>query len=344
MLNIKTKFTGHIMRENNIAAKVDNDEITEITSMAPIYIQRTKNFNQWLTDRGADTSRSYVRIILRQLGLPQIDIKQATKFVHAASLTDTFWIKDINENLQYKDTVFNKDNPYFKAALQGSADIFELPMVKTPEVVNIGSFNKGWRVKNGKWILYKAGTPLEIFSELFTSKLAEALGLNAVHYYIDEGFIACENFVQAGDCFEHAKSLIGEDTDYKKNAEIMTELGFLKEYMDIIFMDAIVRNGDRHEFNYGILTNPKGIAQLAPNFDNNLALFHNGIPTVLSRKDVMVTDFIKVLKLFNYTPPILSENILREVIKKTMTEFPVDIHEQVLLDFCLNAYKQIRSS
>ena len=48
------------MRQNHPVATITNDEITDISPQAPLYLQRTKNFNQWLEDRGADTNRSHI--------------------------------------------------------------------------------------------------------------------------------------------------------------------------------------------------------------------------------------------------------------------------------------------
>jgi len=333
-------FSGSIMRGDEPVAEVRNDVVAQFNGNAPLFIQRGGDFNVWLADRGADLSRSYMRTILGHLRQPLLNISKAVKFVCAASLTDSFWIKPGGAELVYSDVVF-KSNDYFKAALQGDPDIFELPAEITPEITNIGSFNKGWRMDGGAWRLYKAGKPLEIFSELFASKLAVALGLDAVEYYILDGFIVCDNFVRDGECFEHAKSLIGDDTDYVKNVAVFSEFGLAKQYMDLIFMDAIVRNGDRHEFNYGIITTADGAVRFAPNFDNNLALFHSGIPTILTRKDRLVSDFIEVYRQAEYTPPTVTMETIRDVFTRTLAEYPVDVSEDMIVAFCMNAYKQM---
>jgi len=340
-MNMNEKFTGTVHRGNETVAIVEDDQIVSVSEQAPIYLRKGGDFTEWLTDRGADTNRSYIRILLKQLRLPQMNILQGVKFVNAACITDTFWIKPKNKDIGYKDTIFHADNPYFKASLQGDADIYELPVLLTPEVTNIGSFNKGWKNFNGEWFLYKTGSALEIFSELFTSNLAVILGLDAVQYYMDSGFVVSKNFVPQGFCFEHAKSLIGEDTSYKKNLDVFTDYGLQKEYLDLIFMDAIVRNGDRHEFNYGVMTDSRGVIKMAPNFDNNLSLFHNGVPSRLARNDVMVTDFIEILDYADYKIPVMTAEILNEAINKSMDEYPVNVDKEVVFDFCMNAYLKI---
>jgi len=335
-------FSGHIMRGDTQVAEVRNDRLISATPHAPLFLQNRSDFLGWIKDRGADLSRSNMRIILKQLGLPLHDIDAAVRSVNAASVTDSFWIKSHGSNISYDDVAFKTDI-YAKAALCGDPDIFLLARDSTPELTNIGSFNKGWRLRGGTWYLFKTGTELEIFSELFTSKLASLLSLDAVGYFIEDGYIVCKNFVAPSWDFEPAKSVIGEDCDYLKVYPAMREHGLENEYMDIIFMDAIVRNTDRHEFNFGFLTTACGEIKLAPNFDNNLALFCRGIPSNLERNDPLVNDFIDLRKSanFEYKLPALSPQMVEEAFDKTIKEYPVDIPKDVTIQFCMNAYNRI---
>ena len=282
-----------------------------------------------------------MRIILRQLGLPLQNINRAVKFVRAASITDSYWIREAGSSLQWKNVKFT-GNQYMKAALYGDPDIFTLDKEVTPEITNIGSFNKGWRLENGEWFLYKTGKPLEIFSELFTSLLSIELGLNAVRYNIQDSLIKCKNFVTDNWDYEPAKSLIGDNISYERNIEVMKPLGLLKEYMDLIFMDAIVRNADRHEFNYGFLTNIDGAILLAPNFGNNLSLFCTGIPANLERKDPTVSEFCAVHSETDYKIPAMNEDTIAKIYRQAIEEYPVDVSADIVVEFCMNAYKQIK--
>jgi hypothetical protein len=333
-------FTGHVMRGDNVVAEINEDKITDITDSAPLYLKHRRDFVGWLNERGADLTRSNMRSILKQLRLPLTNIRKAVEYVHAVSIVDSFWIKGSSSPLTYSDVSY-KNNHYFKAALTGDPDVYELPVDATPEITNIGSFNKGWKRKDDAWYLYKTGTALELFSELFTSKLALLLKLDAVKYSIEDGFIVSRNFVMDGWDFEPAASVIGDDVTYSTGIKLAEKYNVVKEYMDIIFMDAIVRNGDRHEFNYGFLTNADGQIKMAPNFDNNLALFSTGIPSSLKRGDVLVTDFISILPKVSYEVPKVTEAIITEAYKSTIAEIKVDVPENTVVEFCMNAYTQI---
>jgi hypothetical protein len=333
------------MRENTIVAVIEQDTIVEILTHAPLYINRTGDFRGWLQDRGADLQRSYMRSILRHLGLPLLDVVAAVKYVHAASVTDSFWIRPSGSGLTYEDVKFSRFS-YFKAALAGDTNLFSFPREHTPEITNIGSFNKGWKMVDGEWYLYKAGTRLEHFSELFTGLLAARLGLDAVEYWMDGDYIVCKNFVKHGSCFEPAKSLIGENIEYTANCHEMEKLGLLQPYLDILFMDAIVRNPDRHEFNYGFVTDCTGGIVIAPNFDNNVSLFSRGIPQNIERDDVLVNDFVDVLRELRaagyvYEIPQLTEDIISDVYEQIgFDEIPL----RTLAEFCMNAYRRITVS
>jgi hypothetical protein len=113
--------------------------------------------------------------------------------------------------------------------------------------------------------------------------------------------------------------------------------------MDLIFLDVIVRNGDRHEFNYGVLIDGAGGVDLAPNFDNNLALFHNGVPADETRRnDVIVDDFIVVCENVYYKLPELTFEILRNVFEETQREWTVEaIKLENVINFCYNAYARL---
>jgi len=54
----------------------------------------------------------------------------------------------------------------------------------------------------------------------------------------------------------------------------MAEVGLFEPYADMLLLDGLISNPDRHEFNFGVIksTATGEILGLAPNFDHNLAL------------------------------------------------------------------------
>jgi hypothetical protein len=335
------------MRGDEPCAEIVNGQVRCYNKNAPLYLQRTADFTGWMEDRCADLNRSYVRNILKHLGLSVTDAVNAVKYVRAASLTDVFWVKSEGSALLYEQAELRSDL-FFRAALSGDPDLFCKDKVTSPEVTNIGSFNKGWRYENNRWVLYKAGKPMEIWSEIFASLLARSLGFDAVRYTCVDGYSVSENFMVNGQCFEPAKALIGTDTSYIKNINAIMDMwhdsALAKAYMDIIFMDAIVRNGDRHEFNYGFITG--GAVTMAPNFDNNMSMFWNGVPKNLERTDMLVSEFKTAMAAYPYTLPRLTTRHIENAYTESLRECrgKVDLPDMPLdtvVRFCMNAFSQL---
>jgi len=130
-------FTGHIMRGDTQVAKISNDKLISITPAAPLYLQNHNNFPGWIKARGADLTRSNMRIILKHFGLPLQDIDTAVRSVNAASITDSFWIKSNGSSTRYDDVKFKTDI-FANAALRGDPDIFLLSKRdSTPEITKM---------------------------------------------------------------------------------------------------------------------------------------------------------------------------------------------------------------
>ena len=334
-------FTGKIMRGDIEVAYVEKNQVVWIAETAPLHITKWNNFELWLEDRAVDLTRSTMRVVLRHLGLSNHDGISAVRHVFGASLTDSFWIREDGQSLTWLDVQFNNDG-YFKAALHGDPDLEE--KIHSPELTNIGSFNKGWKLEEGKWVLYKQNSALEAFSEIFTSKLAEIIGINTVKYtYVGDGVVSCDNFAGGDWSFEPAKSIVGLNLEYNYNYEVMKKYGLQDDYMNLIFLDALVRNFDRHEFNYGFLTNSMGEMQLAPSFDYNLSLFCHGIPKNFSRNDIMVKEFNDLQSRVWHNLPFVSENEIKTAFAQVESlANGLGVTFEHVRDFCLNAYDQIK--
>lgn len=56
----------------------------------------------------------------------------------------------------YEDIRF-KENYFSELALRGDPDSFSNRPSRTPELTNIGSFEKCWKLIDGEWWMYKSG-------------------------------------------------------------------------------------------------------------------------------------------------------------------------------------------
>ena len=168
-------------RDTVVAEWIDNKLNLIKPSLAPMYLELTSNVPKWLETRAIDSHRANSRLLKKALRLTERDDIGSVLSVNAVTITDNYWIKPINSDLCYADVRF--DNDYFATlALTGSYDSFNRAAhsksTKTPELTNIGSFEKCWKLINGDWWMYKKANHDEMFSEFFIYQLGMELGFN----------------------------------------------------------------------------------------------------------------------------------------------------------------------
>lgn len=307
-----------VYSENIIVAKVQNGALTVIDEKrAPIALLNGTNFEEWVSSRALDGSRTHGRILKKTHGLSSFasDFDTAMKY-HAAVITDNFWVKNDSENIVYEDVVFN-DDKYFKMAISQDASVIDKKSSKTPELTNIGSQEKGWKLIDNEWWLYKNETLDEVYHEMLTSLIGKDLGFNMAFYDIKDCYIRTKDFTEGKYNLQHADSIMKEhnnsagvkitDEDWKYNYEQFLKLGnnIAEDYLNILYLDAICNNVDRHTKNYGLLTDRANgdLIGLAPNYDNNMSFY--GIEEASKTSNKLTRDFINFIKTndIDFVPP-----------------------------------------
>lgn len=334
------------MSRDIIIGEILEDEIVSINAeLAPLYIKNTRNFEGWLKLRSIDLHRTNSRLLKKVLRLSTSDEAEIVLSVHGLTITDNYWVREKNSTITYKDIRFNTDI-FSDLALYGDPNAFSLDKVLSPEITNIGSYEKCWKLKDGNWYIYKQGTDNERFSEAFTYELGYSLGFNMAKYTLEDKYIVSEDFTNnASVNFEPMYSLVLDNEDYKFNIDILSKLnnGLVKQYLDIIFLDTIVMNVDRHTFNYGLIRDVQTgkILSLAPNFDNNLSLISRGYAKNTQRNDLLVKLFIEVLDEYNYDMPILTEELIKNVAENIAIKFNSEFDIDYIVKFCIEAYHKL---
>ncbi|MBP3360953.1 MAG: hypothetical protein J6N52_08885 [Clostridia bacterium] len=337
----------YIMSRDAVAAKWQNNNLEVINkNLLPLYLQNTGNVKKWLETRAIDCHRANSRLLKKALRLTEKDDVSTVLSVNAVTITDNYWIKLLDSDLTYEDVRF--DNDYFaNLALTGSYDSFNKAAnsksSKTPELTNIGSFEKCWKLKNGQWWVFKKANHNEMFSELFIYELGRALGFNMAEYERGNSVIKTKDFTgNASVNFEPAFNILGDDEDYIKSVEMLKTLcpNAVGDYVKMLFLDTICANPDRHTFNFGILRDVDSgrILGLAPNFDNNMALISRGYPKNITRKnDLLIKLFNKLMHydegLKKYIPT-LSEDLIKNAIKAV----GMRVKSKEITEFIMNGY------
>jgi hypothetical protein len=243
----------------------------------------------WLSHRTIPKHRELVGDILDSLGVSFGDIKGVIDICFGLSLNDSYWIPQKDFEKTYSE--MNLYENEFSSALSLIAYTGKYygnvkKMRTSPELTTGGMLRKAWRYfgKDSIW-LYKGGTfgfansGNEPYSEYYACQIAERMGINAVHYDL-------ENWM--GILASKCKLFTGIDTSYIPIGRIVTEGGidavldyyrqqgedFYQQLVDMLVFDAVVLNEDRHYGNFGVLRDNKSgeIKAPAPVFDNGISL------------------------------------------------------------------------
>ena len=317
--------------------------------LIPLYLKKIQNADLWLETRAIDSHRANSRLLKKALRLVEKDDISTVIHVNGATITDNYWIRKIGSQLTYHDVNFSDD--YFSnLALKGNYNSFNRAAnskrSKTPELTNVGSFEKCWKLRDGKWWMYKKASHDEMFSELFVYELGKALCMNMALYERGEGCIKSLDFTDGASVnFEPASSFMGDNEDYIDVVKALEQIcpDALPDYIRMIFMDTVCANPDRHTNNFGLLRDVKTgeLIGFAPNYDNNMALISRGYPSKPGARDVLITLFNELMDEYpnfkEYIPEV-TENTVRAVLDK----LNMKVKSQVIVDLVVGRYNLIK--
>lgn len=128
------------------------------------------------------------------------------------------------------------------------------------------------------------------------------------------------------------------------------DINYIKDFLDMIFLDSLLINPDRHTNNYGFLrdSNTGEFIGLGPIFDNNLALFStkSNIINLNSGNSAQIERlYLPVLKANRYSIPCLEYEDLKEIVRFAYDQFkPKNYSVEFTTDFIWNKYNFIKNN
>jgi len=332
-----------IWRTNKLVATLQDNRVLDCSDDAPILIKRGK-VQEWKAIRVQDLNRPNSRALRRLLGLSTSNAQDVSPVIYYQSLSDSFWLKEKNDPVQWADIQFTDDR-FFTITLTGKGHMTNPKIFdrkESPEHSNTGSFEKGWKLTGGKWQLWKAGSEEAVWSEVFYSNLANIIFPNsAVQYWEDSTFSVCNNFIdrENGESLEPYFSFCDDHSDSELALELLPSCVH-EDYKNMLFLDALMYNWDRHEFNFGVITKPETEeVVLQPYYDFNLALFNGAEPGSIRFEDPV----IKMYKKVKTQVPQLKEEMVEFAYNKTVTSFPPIASLQETVNFVMQSYTIIQS-
>jgi len=358
--NDESYFSGILMHKDTEVAIIEDNKLAKVIdkSLLPIIMlnENIGSFDIWLQTRVIDTHRANSRHVRRRLNVRSEVPNEIVVKSRAVSITDSYWLKWTSENLTYNDIRSKLSDGLNTIALYGnSEDVTFNDTDLTPELTNIGSFEKCWKLIDGTWFMIKKATYKENFAEVLISKIAIHLGFNAIAYEpLDHGrLVKCKDFTNNAEVdFEPMFSFVRDYWDIDDSIEIINQLGFINEFLDITYMDALCYNIDRHTYNFGIIRKGGEPISLAPNFDNNL-----GLSGVLNDKGLEKTwysttftrqSYIPILSAYNYKAPQINLEEIKMIIDQTLKDFPTLMEEEgfneVVFNIIKNNYNELENA
>lgn len=249
---------------------------------------------KWLQKRVIPKNRAFVDEILKSLGLSINNTKGIIDVCKGLSLNDSYWVvpKEFDGTFEEYNLYDNRFSEVLSLVAYTGIGASNRAFTTSPELTTQGMLRKAWRfIEDDGIYLYKGGTEgaantgNEPYSEYYAYQIAEAMGLNAVPYELEnwKGILAskCKLFTDIDKAFVSIGRIVKEGgikacLDYYKS--ISDEA--YEELCSMLVFDAVIYNEDRHLGNFGILRdNHTGkIIGPAPIFDNGLSLFNFAMP------------------------------------------------------------------
>lgn len=289
--------TGNINKVSNVISPAHlpavvhfkKDKTQEIT------INRAE-LDSWWGDRCIPESRDGVNIIFDKLNVrnPKALITNAL----GLSLSDVYWVKPKGSNIKWEDVNFF-DNTFSS----DMGDILFETIEKdtdfnlcSPDNTTDGCLKKKWQIIDGKRCLIKGGNDAfrqQPFNEVIASRIMDRLDIPHIPYeiYWQDGYpySVCETFAAPDTEFVRAWNVLqirpkaNHENYYMHYVKLCKEFGIKNIEHDLdqmLVLDYIIANEDRHFNNFGIVRNADTLewTGAAPIFDSGTSLGYDKLP------------------------------------------------------------------
>ena len=300
----------------------------------------TKTVNDWFRSRGIPSWRKDLEKLLDKLGVSS-SVELLNKY-YGLSLSDQYWLKDVNSAVKWDDINFFTNDFEYEAYLDASLDSSSKSIVsldknifKSPNNTTDGMLQKGWIIESGKRVLVKGtytSNKEEPINEYLASQICKRLGFDYCNYEVEWSdktklISKCNDFINENEELISAYDIYNSEkkpnniSDYEFYIQILEKHNVpnARENMENLFiLDYLMLNNDRHLKNFGIIRNVNTLKweKVAPIFDTGESMqcdkytdeinFSSGKGKFFSNTDKDYEDILK----------IIGKNILRVDLSK----------------------------
>lgn len=337
-----------LMNKEKIVATFNSDDngILNFDAVYDILPLGFNNIDSWLKYRNAKKYNYFASSVLRQLGC--IDNVTYINKTHCISTNDTYWMKRADDEVQWNDVSPFRNNftREVSNALYKSVELLDKSKLKnefvcSPELSCEGSFRKRYRrfrdvgQFNSNIYVTKRGSEwlndYECYSEYLASDVASTLNTTPYVCYDlvknSEGGSASNSNIFTTEDVGFVPFFRIVDCSYGKAIDLASDFYMDSEseqqYREMLILDALIFNTDRHLGNFGVLINnyTQEVLRMAPTFDFNLSLLYsfnnlnsdNINDAIFDSSSLLGNDFTSVAK-----------NVINDVIRdklKDMKDF-----------------------
>ena len=211
---------------------------------------------------------------LQGIAFGQGNRQRINRLTHALSFTDCYWLKEEKEQVTFEEI-----SPYYTRFWDGATP-YRAEAV--PTLYTDGFLPKEW-LQSGE--LYKKG---DLDIEIACIRLCKRCGIPVEDGKLAEDGICVVNFTTPSVFLESAKASGRIDEYDFTDHDIIREFGI--RGVQMLTIDAIIGNGDRHAGNFGYLRDSDSGEYLgmAPLFDFDHALDATGY----EKKDILMSDML----------------------------------------------------
>lgn len=219
--------------------------------LLPGYMQKLpckESFLKWIRFRYSTGTNTFARA-LRGLTFGQGNRERINESTYMLSLSDCYWVKDSENRIPFEAV-----SPYDTSFWTGEGEYpsgMAIPTLYVP-----GFLSKKWRPDG---YLFKGGEPEK---EMLAIEFCRRCGIPVEDGRLAEDGIEVKNFTSPDVMLEQANASGRMDEEDFTTDDILREFGFFGVQM--ITVDAILGNGDRHTGNFGFLRDTTTGTYLGP--------------------------------------------------------------------------------
>ncbi len=303
--------------------------------------------NKWFRNRGIPSWRKNIEKLLENLNVSTTE--ELLNKAYALSLSDQYWIKEQDRQIEWKDINFFENDFKYKAyldiSLSNSSDKrLNQAELKSPNNTTDGMLQKGWIIENGKRVLVKGiyqPSREEPINEWLASEICRRLDFYHCDYSIDiinnRIVSKCESFVTSDEEIISAYDIYNSEKKSNNVTDLEHYINILEKHNvpdarknveNMFVLDFIIMNIDRHMKNFGVIRNVNTLewVRTTPIFDNGESMQCDKLTSEINFTDGKGKFFTNTDKKYS------------EMLKKLETIREVDIKK---LEGIVTDYKNV---